>query len=97
MEKLRKRTVNLLDILVKVRTFKALDRAANKSIAYQETLKRQNKAFDKLDKVGLSKEQRAIVDRVISVTNDCGATYGAVAYRLGLHDGIRLMSEVRKI
>ncbi len=97
MEKLRKRTVNLLDILVKVRTFKALDRAANKSIAYQETLKRQNKAFDKLDKVGLSKEQRAIVDRVISATNDCGATYGAVAYRLGLHDGIRLMSEVKKI
>ncbi len=97
MGKSRKRTVNLLDILVKVRTLKALDRASNKSSDYQEALKRQDKAYGDLYKAGLSKEQSAIVDRAISATNDCGATYGAVAYRLGLHDGIRLMLEVKKI
>ena len=88
---------NLLDILVKTRTVKALDEAVYKSSAYQDTLKRQDKALEKLDKAGLSKEQRAIVDRAISAANECGATYGSVAYELGLQDGIKLMSELKEI
>ncbi len=88
---------NLLDILVKTRTVKALDEAVVKSSAYQETLKRQDKAFNALDKAGLSKEQKAIVDRAISAANDCGAAYGAAAYELGLQDGIKLMSELKEI
>ena len=87
----------ILDILVKTRTVKALDEAVDKSSSYQETLKRQDKAFDALDKAGLDKEQKTIVDRAISAANDCGATYGAVAYELGLQDGIKLMSELKEI
>jgi len=60
-------------------------------------MKRQDKEYDGMYKSGISKEQSAIVDRAISATNDCGATYGAVAYRLGLHDGIRLTAELREI
>lgn len=87
----------ILDILVKTRTVKALDEAVEKSNAYQETLKRQDKAFDALDKARLSMEQKDIVDRAISAANDCGAAYGAVAYELGLQDGIKLMSELKEI
>lgn len=87
----------ILDILVKTRTVKALDEAVEKSNACQETLKRQDKAFDALDKAGLSREQKDIVDRAISAANDCGAAYGAVAYELGLQDGIKLMSELKEI
>lgn len=87
----------ILDILVKTRTVKALDEAVEKSNAYQETLKRQDKAFDALDKARLSREQKDIVDRAISAVNDCGAAYGAVAYELGLQDGIKLMSELKEI
>ena len=76
----------ILDILVETRTVKALDKAVCKSRAYQDTLKQQDKVFDELDKAGLSKEQKAIVDMAISATNDCGATYGVVAYELGLQD-----------
>ena len=94
MEKMRKE--KLLDILVKARTVKALDEAVCKSIAYQETLKQQDKAFDALDNAGLSNEQKTIVDRAISAANHCGTVYGAVAYRLGLQDGIRLASEVKE-
>lgn len=85
----------LLDILIKARTVKALDEAVGKSSAYRETLNQQDKAFDTLDKAGLSKEQKAIIDRAISAANDCSAAYGAVAYELGLQDGIRLASEVK--
>ncbi len=88
---------SLLDILVRIRTHKALDRAVGKSRNYQDTLKRQDKAYGELYTAGLSKEQNIIVDSVISAVNDCGAVYGAIAYRLGLQDGIRLMSELREI
>ncbi len=96
MGKMRKKTGSLLDLLVRVRTHKALDRAVGESKSYQYTLKQQDEAFDRLDKAGLSREQKTIVDRAISAANDCGAVYGAVAYRLGLQDGIRLVSEVKE-
>lgn len=87
---------NLLEILVKTRTVKALDKAVNKSRNYQKALNRQDKAFDRLDKAGLSRKQSAFVDKAISAANDCGAAYGAIAYRLGLQDGIRLASEIKE-
>ena len=88
---------NLLDILVKTRTATALDKAVGKSRDYQETIKQQDKVFGTLDKAGLNQKQNTIVDRAISAANDCGAVYGAVAYRLGLQDGIKLMSELKEI
>lgn len=53
--------------------------------------------LNRLDHAGLDEEQKSIVDKAISAANDCGAVYGTVAYRLGLHDGIRLTSEIREI
>lgn len=80
---MRKKTGSLLDLLTRVRTYKALDRAVGKNKDYLYTLKRQNKTFDRLDNAGLSKEQNAIVDKAISAANDCGAAYGTATYRLG--------------
>ena len=57
MGKAEKKSKSLLDIFVRTRTVKALDKAVSKSKAYQTTLKRQDKAFDRLEKAGLSKEQ----------------------------------------
>lgn len=93
----KKHKDNLLNILVKARTVKVLDKAVHKSRAYQQSLKQQDKAFDTLDKAKLNKEQSSIVDNVISASNACGAAYGAVAYKLGLQDGIKLMSELNSI
>lgn len=86
----------LLDIFIKARAA-ALDKAAVKNKDYQNTIEQQKKAFDVLDKAGLNKEQFLIVDRAISAANACGAVYGAVAYRLGVQDGIKLMSELKEI
>lgn len=92
-----KKTKSLLELLVRLRTYKVLDRATEKNRYYRTTLKEQDKAYDELDKAGLSREQKRIVDRTLSALNANGAAYGKVAYRLGLHDGIRLMSEVHKL
>ena len=86
----------LLGIFIKARTGKALDKAVDKSRDYQDALKRQEIAFDNMDKSGLSREQKRIVDRAISAANDCGAVYGVAAYRLGIHDGIKVMSEIKE-
>ena len=96
MRKTGMKSKYLLDIFVKIRTVKALDKAVSNSKTYQTTLKRQDKAFDRLEKAGLDKEQSSVVDTAISAANDCGAVYGAVAYRLGLQDGIRLASEIKE-
>lgn len=87
----------LLDILVNTRTVKALDEAVSESDDYRNALKKQDKAFDRLEQAGLSGEQKSIVDRAISAANECGAVYGAVAYRLGLYDGIRFIKELKEI
>ncbi len=92
-----KKAKSLLELLVRIRTHRALDRAAGKDSYYRTTLKEQNKAFDELDKAGLDKEQKHIVDKAFCTLNANGAAYGKVAYRLGFHDGIRLMSEVHKL
>lgn len=95
MEKSEK--IILLEIIVNARTVKALDEAVNESNDYKDALSRQDKAFDGLDKAGLSGEQKSMVDRAITAANECGAVYGAVAYRLGLHDGIKLTAELNEI
>lgn len=91
------KTKSLLELLAKIRTHKALDRAARKNSYYRTTLKEQDKAFNELQKAGLSKEQKRIVDRVFCSLTASGAAYGGAAYRLGMRDGIRLMSELSKV
>ena len=52
------KTKSLLDLLVRLRTYKALDRAAEKNRNYRATLKEQDKAYDELQKAGLDREQK---------------------------------------
>lgn len=93
----KRNKVSLLNVIVKARTVKALDRAVEKSRRYQATLKREDKAYAALNNAGLSREQSHVVDDAISATNECGAAYGEAAYRMGLQDGIRLASEIQNI
>lgn len=87
----------LRDIFVKVRTYRALDKVLDKDPNYQAALRQQDIAFERLAGAGLTKAQKTIVDRAISASNNCGAVYGVAAYRLGLYDGIKLVSELEEI
>ena len=94
---MEKREENLLDILAEERIYKALENALNDNELYQSAQKEINETINELEKVGLSKEQNKVVDRVLSATNASGAAYGATAYKQGLYDGIKLMLEVNRI
>lgn len=88
---------NLLDILTEIRTVTALDTVLNSNKTYQKALKQQDKAFNKMEKIGLNEKQHTVADKALSAVNHCGAVYGAIAYRLGLQDGIKIASELREI
>ena len=72
----------LLEIIAAHRTGRALQKQA---------------AFDMLDELELTKEQRSVIDQAITANNHFGATYGAAAYRFGMEDGVRLRVEIEKI
>ena len=88
---------NLLDILAEERIHKDLENVLNDNKLYQAAQKEVDEAINELEKVGLSREQNKMVDKAISATNASGAAYGASAYKQGLYDGIKLMSEVNRI
>ena len=87
----------LLEIIAQHRTVKALDDILKEDQGYQEALTQQEDFFDLLDEMGLTAEQKNVVDQVIAANNHTGAVYGAVAYRFGMEDGVRLCAEMEKI
>lgn len=91
------RDENLLDILMEERIHKGLEKVLNDNELYQSAQKEIDEAISDLEKAGLSRQQNKVVDKAISAANASGAAYGAMAYKQGLYDGIRLMSEVNQI
>lgn len=87
----------LLEIIAAHRTGYALDEIMAQDKDYQEALARQQVAFDRLDELELTKEQRSTIDQAITANNHFGAVYGAVAYRFGMGDGIRVRMEMEKV
>lgn len=87
----------LLEIIAAHRTGDALDEIMAQDKDYQEALARQQVAFDRLDELELTKEQRSTIDQAITANNHFGAVYGAVAYRFGMGDGIRVRMEMEKV
>lgn len=87
----------LLEIIAAHRTGDNLDAVVRKDKDYQDALAKQKEAFNALDALGLTAEQKSVVDRVITANNHCGSVYGAVAYRCGMEDGIRLRMEMEEI
>lgn len=87
----------LLEIIAAHRTGDSMDEIMAKDKDYQDALAQQQIVFDKLDELGLTKEQRSAIDQAITANNHFGAVYGAVAYRFGMEDGIRVRMETEEI
>lgn len=87
----------LLEIIAEHRTGDALDEVVTKDKDYQEALAEQQEAFDRLDEMGFTKEQKSEIDQAIMANNHFGAVYGTVAYRFGMEDGIRVRMEMEEI
>lgn len=73
-----------------------LEEVLKKDKYYQEAMSEEQAASDIMDSLNLTSEQKKAVDRVITAYNQCGAAYGAAAYRFGMEDGIRLRMETEE-
>jgi hypothetical protein len=60
-------------------------------IGIQKEIDEQTEGYEKL---GLTKEQRLAVDRLVSANTASGACYGRAAYRKGFHDCVSLLQEM---
>ena len=87
----------LLEIIAAHRTMTDLDEILKRDKYYQDALEEEQAASDIMDGLNLTSEQRKAVDRVITAYNQCGAAYGAVAYRFGMKDGIRVQMEMEEV
>lgn len=85
---------NLLDILVEERIHNGLEKVLYANELYQSAQQEVDEAINELEKSGLSRGQNKVVDRAISAANASGAAYGAIAYKQGLYDGIKIISEM---
>ncbi|MBO5032988.1 MAG: hypothetical protein J6D08_14120 [Lachnospiraceae bacterium] len=92
-----KKRERLLDALARERIDHALEMVLITDSHYQSTVKRQDAAVDQIDNIGLTSKQFTVVDRALSAANQCGAVYGAVAYKQGLKDGVKLAAELAEI
>lgn len=87
----------LLEIIARHRTVSDLDDILKKDRDYQAALTQQQEAFDRVDELALTKEQKGIIGEAITANNHTGAVYGSAAYRFGMEDGIRLRMEMEEI
>lgn len=87
----------LLEIIAAHRTMTDLDEILKKDKYYQDALEEEQTASDIMDGLNLTVEQKKAVDGVITAYNQCGAAYGAAAYRLGMEDGIRVRMEMEEV
>ena len=84
----------LLEIIAAHRTGDDLDEVLKKDKDYQEALAEQQEAFDRLDGMEFTKEQKSEIDQALMANNHFGAVYGAAAYRFGMEDGVRVRMEM---
>lgn len=87
----------LLEILGQNRIDNALEKALLVCERYNETKDKASARLDYALKLDMSEEQKMAIDKVISAYNLCASEYGRAAYFQGLHDGIRLVNEIREI
>ena len=87
----------LLEIIAAHRTGDDLDEVLKKDKDYQEALAEQQEAFDRLDGMEFTKEQKSEIDQALMANNHFGAVYGAAAYRFGMEEGVRVRMEMEEI
>ena len=71
-----------------------LDEAINRDREYRSARKEQIQK--QLEAVGLSGEQKELVQDLMAKTNQNSTIYGKLAYKYGFKDGVEFMCELKK-
>lgn len=88
---------NIFDVLTENAINERLDNILLQDIEYQKVQKKIDNLMAQFEDMELSKEQRLIVDRLISSHIEIGCCYGKITYQQGFKDCSFLLRELEMI
>ena len=92
-----KKMTELLDVIRTHRMQYTLNEIIMKREGYQKMKEDENRHWQYVLMLNLTKEQFQVVNRYLDSQNYFSAEYGEAAYELGLRDGVKLAKEMQKL
>ena len=77
---------NIYDILIENATNEYMDNILLQDTEYKEVQDKISELTEQIDMFDLSKEQKLIMDRLVSSYTASGCCYGRIAYQQGIRD-----------
>ena len=88
---------NIYEILIENATNEYMDSVLLHDDEYKKIQDKISELTEQIDKFDLSKEQRLIMDRLISAHTASGCCYGRIAYQQGIRDCALLLRKMELI
>ena len=85
---------SIFDVITEYATNEGLGDILQQDEEYKQIMQNIDDLTEKMDTLGLPKEQRLLMDRLISAYNENGAYYGRMTYRQGFRDCAALLVEI---
>lgn len=85
---------SIFDVITEYAINEGLSLVLQHDEEYKQIVKKMDDLTEELDALALSKEQRLVVDRLISAYNENGAHYGRMTYQQGVRDCAALLMEI---
>lgn len=87
----------LFHVITEYATNKKIDNIVLQDEEYMKVQGTIEQYLAQLHELDLPKEQKALIDRLISAYNESAAYYGKVCYREGFCDCVSLLKEIKVI
>jgi len=84
----------ILKAISKKMTEERLEKIVSSEKEYRKKSKEIENLSGQLEGYGLTKEQRLIIDRLLSASNECNARYSELAYIQGMKDTVSMLKEL---
>lgn len=85
---------SIFDVITGYAVNEGLSHVLQQDEEYKQIMQNIDDLTEKMDTLGLPKEQRLLMDRLISAYNENGAYYGRMTYRQGFRDCAALLVEI---
>lgn len=85
---------SIFDIIMNYSVNEGINKVLLENEEYIGIQKEIDGQIEEYEKIGLTKEQRLAVDRLVSANTASGACYGRITYRKGFLDCISLLQEM---
>lgn len=88
---------SIFDVITNYSVNEGIDKILLEDAEYIGIQKEIDEQMEQYESLGLTKEQRLAVDRLVSAYTASGACYGRITYRKGFHDCVTLLREIGMI